>query len=531
MLGFRNGWVSRMVLWALAFGVLAVTTPDSAGAKRGLTIHVDTDSIEDAPGDSFVVRDDEGKEITRVHIHSGSGFLGIYGRRLSELTSRALDVPGGLVVSKVTSNSAAARAGIRRGDVITAIDETEIESMDDLRACMDGHNSGDTVRIHALRARKPMVLAAVLDADVRSRVLGGHDMVRFGDNINIEPGQTVDGDVVGIGGDVNVAGEVTGNVVSVGGSVKLQPTAVVHGDAVSVMGELDPQPGAQVMGQTVSVGGPTGWHLGPRFFKFGREWGWIKFLGRLGWLLMQILCLGLLYLLFRERFVNTARVVSQHTVKAFFVGLMVLCISPLLFLVLLVTLIGIPLALIFAFVLLPTTMVIGYLAGSVFLGKRLLGHGEDWARSNMSAGVAGIIFLNCFGLVGALSSQFLGGFGEVFGFGLRLVGLVLFAMTLFTGLGAVVLSRFSRSGQPGPGLFGGGRGYDPMAPMPPAGPYHVGGNPGYPAAPSPYPVAPAPYSTPGPPPGPAGTPAAPGSSGPGPGGAPPPELPPAFPGS
>ncbi len=98
---------------------------------------------------------------------------------------------------------------------------------------------------------------------IRPRAQRGEDgdsergeIVRMGQDVVIEAGETVE-EVVVIGGDLEVRGQVEGDAVAVGGSVMLGPGAMVGGDAVSVGGSLDIDPGAIVEGDEVEVGGAS----------------------------------------------------------------------------------------------------------------------------------------------------------------------------------------------------------------------------------------------------------------------------------
>jgi len=55
---------------------------------------------------------------------------------------------GGVAVESVVSGLPAANAGIARGDVITALDSTPVNSTDDLRAALFAHHPGDTVTVY-----------------------------------------------------------------------------------------------------------------------------------------------------------------------------------------------------------------------------------------------------------------------------------------------------------------------------------------------------------------------------------------------
>ncbi|MEE9554359.1 MAG: BamA/TamA family outer membrane protein [candidate division Zixibacteria bacterium] len=78
------------------------------------------------------------------------------------------------------------------------------------------------------------------------------DVVKFGDLI-IEEDERVNGDVVSIGGDVSIYGEVMGDVVALFGDVFLMEDSYVAGDAVSPLGSVHRDDGAVVGGDAVSV--------------------------------------------------------------------------------------------------------------------------------------------------------------------------------------------------------------------------------------------------------------------------------------
>jgi putative serine protease PepD len=59
----------------------------------------------------------------------------------------ALDRPGGALLSTVDAGSAASKAGLRAGDVVTAVDDTRISDGRDLSATIRAHTPGDTVTL------------------------------------------------------------------------------------------------------------------------------------------------------------------------------------------------------------------------------------------------------------------------------------------------------------------------------------------------------------------------------------------------
>lgn len=72
--------------------------------------------------------------MNRVEISpSEVGYLGIEGKEVSEAYARAFAMPKGLYVYSVDKDSAADVAGIKAGDIITAINGRSVNTMDDLK--------------------------------------------------------------------------------------------------------------------------------------------------------------------------------------------------------------------------------------------------------------------------------------------------------------------------------------------------------------------------------------------------------------
>ena len=103
------------------------------------------------------------------------------------------------------------------------------------------------------------------------------DKVQIGKRIVVEEGQSggdlvcvgcsivvrgTAGDVVSVGGRVDISGHTTGDIVAVGGSVNLASTATVKGDVVTVGGRLNREPGATVTGEVSETAGGAGGLLG-----------------------------------------------------------------------------------------------------------------------------------------------------------------------------------------------------------------------------------------------------------------------------
>lgn len=85
---------------------------------------------------------------------AGAG-LGITGRNVSliysEMAMEAYGIPYGVIVESVNSGSAAEAAGIKPGDIITALGDTEVASMDELKMLLRRYTAGETETITVYR--------------------------------------------------------------------------------------------------------------------------------------------------------------------------------------------------------------------------------------------------------------------------------------------------------------------------------------------------------------------------------------------
>ena len=72
-------------------------------------------------------------------------YLGIGGVDVTEEVSGTYDIPEGIYVAQVESGSAADKAGLERGDVITKFDGQSVDSMEELKNLMEYYEAGTTV--------------------------------------------------------------------------------------------------------------------------------------------------------------------------------------------------------------------------------------------------------------------------------------------------------------------------------------------------------------------------------------------------
>jgi serine protease Do len=80
-----------------------------------------------------------------------SGFLGVSTERLSRRAKDSLKLDGGARVAAVSSDSPAEQAGLKEGDVITAVDGREVSDPEDLSEIIGEKESGTEVKIEYWR--------------------------------------------------------------------------------------------------------------------------------------------------------------------------------------------------------------------------------------------------------------------------------------------------------------------------------------------------------------------------------------------
>jgi serine protease Do len=89
-----------------------------------------------------------------VQIRMNSAFLGVSSRKAEK---------GGATVLEVTKGSPAEKAGIRKGDVITKVNESKIESPESLFETIHNYKPGDKVKIIFTRDGKEQSVMATLE--------------------------------------------------------------------------------------------------------------------------------------------------------------------------------------------------------------------------------------------------------------------------------------------------------------------------------------------------------------------------------
>lgn len=94
---------------------------------------------------------------------TGKPQLGISCQDVNETVSQMYNLPVGVYITEVTEGSAADEAGLRSGNVITAVDEKEVKTAEELNIEKNKHEAGDSIEITYVRSGKTEKTDVVLD--------------------------------------------------------------------------------------------------------------------------------------------------------------------------------------------------------------------------------------------------------------------------------------------------------------------------------------------------------------------------------
>jgi uncharacterized RDD family membrane protein YckC len=243
----------------------------------------------------------------------------------------------------------------------------------------------------------------------------------------------VTGDAVAVMGDNRINGTVGGNAVCVLGDVFLGPKAKIGGDIVCVAGNVHREPGAEVGGMIVkkSIGGNK--QFGPGFdrwwqhgLKLGRplatgpgtSWLWL-------FTAFMVAFYVMLALVFPGGIRKTGDMLVRRPVAVIVSSILAILALPVLFILLLITIVGIPVALL----VLPVGLVLAVMFGKAAV-YGLVGRGltADKFHPALAVFIGAILFLLLY-LV-------------------PVAGLMLSLLVALLGLGCVVTSLLSSEKKP-----------------------------------------------------------------------------------
>lgn len=260
------------------------------------------------------------------------------------------------------------------------------------------------------------------------------DLVVLGGNVSIEENATVNGDIAIFGGNLDLTGDVNGMVAALGANVGLEKGAAISGELLSVGGNVSGAENAVIRGGIRT--------LTPRAFLFdgstfripnfdsannvSNVGSWlITFLGRVMRIFAMAVLAVIIVLIMPKSTKNVADTIADQPWMSGGAGLLTFLVTPFVLLLLTITIILIPLA-ILAGLAVAIAALFGWIALGYELGKRLaVLFKTDWADA-VSAGLGTLVLGMAVGLV-----EFIPCLGGVIWF-----------FIVCAGLGCVVLSAF-----------------------------------------------------------------------------------------
>jgi hypothetical protein len=294
----------------------------------------------------------------------------------------------------------------------------------------------------------------VFDSDVPN-----DQVTQLASNIEVREDEVVRGDVVCIFCDIDVAGTVTGSAVSVFGNVKVDGR--VMGEAIAPFGRVQVGQEGYVRSDAFAskiLREPGGRIDGSRqevFFNFlggddglGEAWTRTTFtiivaLKILFWLFLVLLA----HALAARNIVKVKERITRSYMKSFLMGVLGQILLIPVFLLLLVTIIGIPVALFVLPLMLFGGLVLAQAAVGQLVGDKLAENTSLPLRTSLSRTITGVAALQIFAY---LTIVFIWPAGHgTSGGAFRLVTLVMFILSaimgyvvMTLGTGSVILTRF-----------------------------------------------------------------------------------------
>lgn len=104
--------------------------------------------------------------ITKGYV-TGKAYMGVsIDERYNSMYSQYYGMPIGAYVYSVEPGSCADKAGIRAGDIITKVGDTQVSSYSELRQAIKQYSAGDTVELELYRAGESQILSITFDEAV-----------------------------------------------------------------------------------------------------------------------------------------------------------------------------------------------------------------------------------------------------------------------------------------------------------------------------------------------------------------------------
>lgn len=215
------------------------------------------------------------------------------------------------------------------------------------------------------------------------------DVVHFTGNITITPDEQVRGNVVAISGNIDVGGTVHGDVTALAGKIKLRSGSLVNGNVTAIAGVIDQEDGAVVRGRITSREGIRSGdyrYSTPHHYNYDYQYHfhypspWQRFSGWLFSLLGLLALTAAAVAVFPNNFTSMKKSMVAEPLRLLGIGILGWVALPVVFFALVLTIIGIPVA-VLAALCLPFIFIIGLVVMALFTGQQLdQAFGTSWPR-------------------------------------------------------------------------------------------------------------------------------------------------------
>jgi hypothetical protein len=255
----------------------------------------------------------------------------------------------------------------------------------------------------------------------------------IGGTATLDEGSTMTGDVILIGGTLTVDGTVNGDFIAIGGAVNIEDTADINGNISLVGATIKKSPLAEINGEITEQS--------PKFFDFNLSdpkafnfpfTAKTSLLTKMLQASLQALAMAalavILGLLLPNQIKRVADTINKEPLVTGGVGLLSVVVAPILLVLLTITLILIPVAILSTF-LVGLAVLFGWIAIGYEIGERLAVLFKTTWHPSIAAGI-GVLLL---GLVTGFATL------------IPCIGWLIGVIVAILGLGAVVISRFGSS--------------------------------------------------------------------------------------
>ncbi len=255
----------------------------------------------------------------------------------------------------------------------------------------------------------------------------------IGGTATIEKSATMTGDIFLVGGTLTISGTVNGDVIAIGGAANIGDNAIINGNITTIGATINRSPLATIKGNITEQSptildfkfnqpGTTNLPVKPEKSLFERV-----LLVSLRALVMAAVA-ALLGLLLPEPIKRIANTLKEQPAISSGVGLLVIAGFPIVFLLMIITILLIPVAAL-ALILLVVTFFYGWIVLGFEIGDKIseLSH-VTWPAA-ISAGIGTLLLTLIIGMANLIPC----------------VGWILGASAGIVGLGCVVMARYGSS--------------------------------------------------------------------------------------